>query len=108
MNSETKRILVSHILEKTKEGSLDLDETKESFTITDEALNEILDELKTSELIQYDGTSVSVSLEQRIELAVLAIRLGADFEKISKSLGWLEFEELVARVFRENGYISLV
>lgn len=104
MNSETKRILVSHILDRTKEGSLDLNETKESLTITEEALNDILDELKTSDLIQYNEEVLSVSVEQRIELAVLAIRLGADFEKVSKSLGWLEFEELVARVFRENGY----
>ena len=104
MNSETKRILVSHILDRTKEGSIDLNETKESLTITEEALNVILDELKTSDLIQYNEEVLSVSVEQRIELAVLAIRLGADFEKVSKSLGWLEFEELVARVFRENGY----
>ena len=104
MNSETKRILVSHILDRTKEGALDLNETKESLTITEEALKNIIDELRTEGLIQYDGANVSASVEQRIELAVLAIRLGADFEKISKSLGWLEFEELVARVFRENGY----
>ena len=104
MNSETKRILVSHILDRTKEGALDLNETKENLTITEEALKNIIDELRTEGLIQYDGANVSASVEQRIELAVLAIRLGADFEKISKSLGWLEFEELVARVFRENGY----
>jgi len=104
LNSETKRILVSHILDRTKEGVLDINETKESLTITEEALKEILRELGTSGLIDYNTEAVSVSVEQRIELAVLAIRLGADFERVSKSLGWLEFEELVARVFRENGY----
>ena len=104
MNSETKRILVSYILDRTKEGSLALDETKESLTITEEALDAILRELKTSGLIEYSTDTVSASVEQRIELAVMAIKLGADFEKVSKSLGWLEFEELVARVFRENGY----
>lgn len=104
MNSETKRILVSFILDKTKEGSLDLNGIKESLTITDEALNEILIELRTSGYIERIADTVSASVEQRIELAVFAIKLGADFERVSKSLGWLEFEELVARVFRENGY----
>ena len=104
MNSETKRILVAHILDRTKESALDVNETKESLTITEEALDTILRELKTSGLIEYSTDTVSASVEQRIELAVMAIKLGADFEKVSKSLGWLEFEELVARVFRENGY----
>jgi hypothetical protein len=104
LNSATKRILLQHILDETKEGSLDLNETKEKLTITDEALNEILEELKEGGFIDIKEDTVVSSVEQRIELAVYAIRLGADFEKVSKSLGWLEFEELVARVFRENGY----
>lgn len=104
MNSETKRIMFQYILDETKEGSFDLNDTKEKLSITEEALDAILRELRESGFIDVKGDTVSASLEQRLELAINAIKLGADFEIISKSLGWLEFEELVAHVFRENGY----
>ncbi len=104
LNALTKRLLLQYILEGTKEESLDLNEAKEELVITDEALKSILKDLQIHDQITIEKDVIKVSLDQRLELAVNAIRLGADFEKISKSLGWLEFEELVARVFRENGY----
>lgn len=104
MNSSTARLILQLILEKTKEGSAASDELKEALIITDEAFNSILRNLREDGLINWDGHQIEVTLEQRIELSVRAIQNGADFEKISNNLGWKEFEELVARVFRENGY----
>ena len=104
MNSSTARLLLQLILERTKEGSAVSDELKEALIITKEAFNGILGNLKEEGLINWDGHQIEVTLEQRIELSVKAIQFGADFEKISNNLGWKEFEELVARVFRENGY----
>ncbi len=104
MNNSTTRLLLHLILERTKEGSAVSDEVKEGLTITEEAFNGILGNLKEDGLINWDGDQIEATLEQRIELSVRAIQLGADFEKISENLGWKEFEELVARVFRENGY----
>ena len=72
--------------------------------ITKEALNYIIDELYNDGLIDIKNNKLSASLDQRLKLAVMAIKLGADFEKVSKALGWLEFEELVSHIFRENGY----
>jgi Holliday junction resolvase-like predicted endonuclease len=99
--------MLQYLLEATKEGALSLNDTKENLVITEEALQEIITQLKTMGLITVKGDKVSVSVDQRIEMAVTAIKNGADFEKVSKSLGWLEFEELVARVFRENGYNTM-
>ena len=96
--------MLQFILDETKEGSLDLNNAKEKLKVTDEALGMMLDELREKGFIEIKDDTLVSSVEQRIELAVYAIKLGADFEKVSKSLGWLEFEELVARVFRENGY----
>ena len=104
MNNSTARLLLQLILERTKEGSAVSDEVKEGLIITEDAFKGILGNLKEDGLINWDGSQIQASLEQRIELSVRAIQLGADFEKISNSLGWKEFEELVARVFRENGY----
>jgi hypothetical protein len=107
LNASTKRILLQYVLDETKESTLDLNEAKETLVITEEALKEIIDGLQAEGLIDVNEEKVSASLDQRLELAVAAIKLGADFEKVSKSLGWLEFEELVARVFRENGYNTM-
>lgn len=107
MNHVTKRMMLQYILEYTKEGALCLDDAKENLVITEEALQEIIEQLKEEGLIKVKGDKVSVSVDQRIEMAVTAIKNGADFEKVSNSLGWLEFEELVARVFRENGYNTM-
>ena len=104
LNNLAKRLLLQQILEETKEGALDLNEARESLTITGEIFNAIIDELHTGGFIDVDSGKVSASLDQRLKLAVMAIKLGADFEKVSKVLGWLEFEELVAHVFRENEY----
>lgn len=104
LNPESKRIILQFILDVTKDGAFDLKDTKEKLIITDETLHSILAELEQGGFIQVRENVIEASVEQRLELAIYAIKLGADFEKVSNSLGWLEFEELVAHVFRENGY----
>lgn len=104
MNSSAARLLLQLILDRTKEGSVAADEVKDRLVITEEAFNEIMGNLRDEGLVNWNENKIEATLEQRIELSVRAIQLGADFEKISNSLGWKEFEELVARVFRENGY----
>ena len=106
MNPESKRIILQFFLDVTKDGAFDLNDTRELLNITDETLHIILVELEASGLITVKDNSIHASVEQRLELAIYAIKLGADFEKVSQLLGWLEFEELVAHVFRENGYIT--
>jgi len=96
--------LLQSILAETKEGPVTAEVVRENVVITNEAFEEIVTKLSSNGLVNWDGVEFKVDLDQRIEIAVRAIQLGADFEKISKSLGWKEFEELVARVFRENGY----
>lgn len=104
MNSTAKRLVLQIILDRTKEGAVAADEVKERLTITEEAFSDILSSLRGEGMIDWDEKTIQASLEQRIELSVRAIQFGADFEKISNSLGWKEFEELTARVFRENGF----
>ena len=104
MNALAERVLIQYVLDKTKEDEFDLGEAREALTVTGETLDSFIDMLRERNLIEVKGEKVTASLDGRLELAVMAIQLGADPENVSKSLGWLEFEELVARVFRENGY----
>ena len=96
--------MIQFVLDRTKEDGFDLNEAKENLTVTEETLHAFIERLSENNLIEMKGDKITASLDNRLELAVLAIQLGADPENVSKSLGWLEFEELVARVFRENGY----
>ena len=55
-------------------------------------------------LVQFIDGGYVTSGEQRLELALLALGEGADVERVCKSLGWKEFEDLVAIAFEFNGF----
>lgn len=104
MNSSAARLFLQSILEGTKDAPVSVEEVRDKVVLTNEAFDEIISELVENGLVDWNGAEIRAGLDQRLEIAVRAIRLGADFERVSESLGWKEFEELVARVFRENGY----
>jgi Holliday junction resolvase-like predicted endonuclease len=72
--------------------------------VTDEAYNTYIANLASNGLIEEERGNITASLNQRLELAIKAVKAGGDLERVSRALGWLEFEEIVARIFEENGY----
>ena len=102
MNTKAHKQVVKAILVKTQSGEATLDEVRESVNITSEAFDQTVEAMVKDGAITLDGDAVRLSKEQRVRLAVRAVELGADFQTVSGSLGWLEFEELVAYVFEEN------
>ncbi|MCW3979067.1 MAG: restriction endonuclease [Candidatus Bathyarchaeota archaeon] len=103
MTTLEREFLVA-LLERTQGESLSRDSLRESFRVTNDAFEDLIDRLVAEELIAEIDGSFSASSSQRLEMAVRAIREGADFERVSRALGWLEFEEMVAYAFEENGY----
>ena len=99
-----QRDILVALLEKTLNRTTSRAELREAVRVTDEALSLFLDQLTVENLLEEEGDLVRASLNQRLEIAVRAITAGADFERVSRSLGWLEFEEMVAYTFEENGY----
>jgi hypothetical protein len=61
-------------------------------------------DLNKSGLISIFNDHIEITNYQKLLIALKAIELGADFEKITRSLGWLEFEEILAYVFEFNGF----
>jgi len=98
-----KDLLVT-ILEKTKEGTSNIDVVREDLRITNESFNGSLSSLEEEGLVNISQGKIEASLDQRLKLAISAIKSGADFQRVSKHLGWKEFEEMVAFTFEENGY----
>jgi len=101
---QTRRDLLIALLEKTRKEPVDRDELRAAVRVTDEVFDRFLDQLTSEGLIDDDGILLEASLSQRMELATRAVKAGTDFERVGRALGWLEFEEMVAYVFEENGY----
>lgn len=47
---------------------------------------------------------IEASSSQRVKMAVYALRLAADFERVCSLLSWTEFESIAAQAFEANGY----
>ncbi|MFQ5998093.1 MAG: NERD domain-containing protein [Candidatus Bathyarchaeia archaeon] len=63
-----------------------------------------LPELERRGFLIFNEGRLQVSREKKVKLAVLAIRLGAGLQKISKLLTWQEFESMIEYALIENEY----
>jgi len=105
--AETLRAVILGLLALTREGRVGVGELRSSLRITDESFSTVMGLLSGEGLFSADGGIISLSIHQRLGLAVRAVEAGAGFEAVSRSLGWLEFEEMAAHVFEENGFRAL-
>lgn len=99
-----QRDILVALLETTREGPTDYEGLREAVRVTDEAFTAFLGHLIEQGLVGVGEEALEATLEQRLEIAVRAVRAGADMERVSKALGWLEFEEMSAYTFEANGY----
>jgi Holliday junction resolvase len=99
-----QRDILIALLETTKERPTDYEGLREAVRVTDEAFKAFLDYLIKQGLIGINEETLEATLEQRLEIAVRAVKAGADMERVSQALGWLEFEEMTAYTFEENGF----
>lgn len=105
--TETLRAVILGLLTLTKEGRVGVGELRSSLRITDESFSTAMGLLRDEGLVSEEGGVIALSINQRLDLAVKAVEAGAGFEAVSRSLGWLEFEEMAAHVFEENGFRTL-
>jgi len=98
-----RRVLLS-ILDLTREGPTSSATIRRRSRVPESTLREFLERLYDGGLIRLSGDRVEASPTQRIGIAVRAVVLGGDLERVSRGLGWLEFENFVALAFQENGY----
>ncbi len=104
MESAPMRLVLTRLLSLTNDESVEIEKLRDSMRITSEALMGVLDQLSESDMITIEGGRITPSLDQRLQIATKAVEVGADFESVSRSLGWKEFEEISAKVFEENHF----
>lgn len=96
--------MLTALLEATMDGSVSISVLPERIRVAGDTLNGFLDEAREEGLLHVENGEITQDITQRLATAVKAVRVGADVEAVSRSLTWLEFEELSARVFEENGF----
>jgi Holliday junction resolvase len=102
--SSSRKLVIMHLLQSINNDEIKLDKIKSNLRLTDELVEKIIVDLENEKLIEKKGGVLNISFIQRIGLSRAALEVGADFESVSRILSWLEFEELSALLFEENGF----
>jgi len=104
LSTVAERELLVALLGLTRKAAAARGNLRAAVRVTGEALGLFLRRLSLEGLISEREGLIEASPGQRMGIAVRAVELGADFERVCRALGWLEFEEMAAHVFEENGY----
>ncbi len=102
---EIERELLISVLKLTKKGPVSFESINKSAHVPMSVAWKLLENLQKEKLLYIEGDTVEADSDSRIKLAVKAVELGADVERISDFLKWQEFEDIAALALRENGYV---
>ena len=99
-----ERTVILSILKLTEKAPSSRDLISKDARIPVQATNDALQKMSAEGLIKLNSRAVEASPDQRVKLAIRAIRLGIDFEKACRALSWDEFESIAAAAFSANGF----
>jgi hypothetical protein len=68
----------------------------------------VLDFLSNNGIGTSSGSKILFSKEDRLKIAILALKMGYDIEQISIQLDWKDFEALTSKILRLSGYKTAV
>ena len=103
MNIETNLLIT--LLKLTKEGPVSQEMINKDARISQQMGNKLLRTMQNDHLVFVHNKIVEVGDLERLEIAVKAIKSGADVERVSDLLQWKEFEAMAAVAFENNGYL---
>ena len=98
-----RNVLIS-ILKLTKSGPIAKELVARDANVPAQVTGELLKKFRHAELIKLKGKTIEASSNQRVKIAIHAIKSGADFERVCKVLEWIEFENLAATAFEANNF----
>ena len=98
-----KDLLIS-LLKLTKNGAVDVKDVNIEAKLPSSVTLNLLHKLQSENLVYLEGDKIEADSSCRLDLAIKAVELGADIERVSDFLGWQEFEEIAALSLERNGY----
>jgi Holliday junction resolvase-like predicted endonuclease len=100
---ELWRLLLS-IIKLTREKTTSLTDISDDSLVSENVIVKMLTKLADNGKVTFTSNKVATTSEQRIGLAVLALKSGADAERVCKYLSWREFEDMVQIAMDANGF----
>jgi hypothetical protein len=101
---DIEKNLIIALLKLTRKGPVSHDLINKDARIPSETAEKLLQRLQSEGLVYLRESIVEIDAMQRLKLAVRAIGLGVDVERVSGFLQWQEFEGLAAVALERNGY----
>ncbi len=98
-----RKVLLS-LLKLTQEGPISKTLISRDARVPVQVAHEVLEKFSSEGAVQLKDKTVEISANQRVKLAIRAIRLGADFERACRALRWDEFETITAAAFLANNF----
>jgi Holliday junction resolvase-like predicted endonuclease len=101
---DIERNLIVTVLKLTRSGPVSHEIINKAANIPSEVAEELRRKLQNDGLVYARNGFVQADNVQRLKLAVRAMELGADVERVSSMLEWQEFENIAAIALERNGY----
>jgi len=95
------------VLKLTKDGPIKYSLIGKNARTPAQIAESFLRKLEDSSLIRWKEKIIEASPRQRVRIAVQAVELGADFERVCRLLEWKEFESFTTTSFEAYGYYVL-
>jgi Holliday junction resolvase-like predicted endonuclease len=93
------------ILKLTKNGPASREAVAKDAKLPSDVASKLLRKLQTDGMVYLSDNNVDADAGSRLKLAVRAVALGADIERVSDFLRWQEFEDIAAIALERNGYV---
>jgi len=101
--SVERNFLIS-ILKLTKSGPASKELIVRDAEIPIQVADEVLKKFCDAGFVQWRGKAIEASSNQRVKIAIHAVKSGADFERVCRVLEWIEFENIAAAAFEANNF----
>jgi Holliday junction resolvase-like predicted endonuclease len=98
-----REVLIS-VLKLAVEGPVSYELINKDANVPTATVQKLLQRLQGEGLLYVRGWFVDVDSAQRLKLAIRAIQLGADMERVSRHLRWNEFENFAAISLEQDSY----
>jgi len=98
-----REVLIS-TLNLTKNGPGEIKDISRDARVPLQTVCQILDRNALSGLLRISGSKIIATSEQRFRIAIKAVDLGADVERVCKHLTWEEFEDVSVLALEINGF----
>lgn len=99
------RTIIS-LLKLTSSAGAGIPQISEDSRVAIDRVEAIIADLSEGGLVDVRGDLVEASGEQKISLAIMALKEGGDIEEVCRYLGWRDFERVAVLALESNGFTS--